>query len=204
MIISHSLKYVFIHVPKTGGTSISNILNTSVYEPDLYVLRPFKKNEYLQTHSGSKMIQTFLDQNGYNHQEYFKFAFIRNPWDRLVSHYEYYLQNMSRQKINMARKENVRRLNLAQSSFKDFCFGVKGHNLNAYFFKNINFIGKFESLQEDMQIISDKILGYRHKVKIPHLNRTKRRNYREYYDDETRRFVEDTNAKTIEFGNYKF
>jgi chondroitin 4-sulfotransferase 11 len=73
MLVSHSRKLVFVHIQKTGGDTVSRLLIDSV--PDIFRL-------------GAKHgFAVDAAKNLEHWNEYFKFAFVRNPWDRLVSWY---------------------------------------------------------------------------------------------------------------------
>ena len=75
MLISTEKKFLFIHIQKTAGSSLARLLKSQA--PDT---RPF-----LGQHDHALWTKKHL---GSRWDEYYKFAFVRNPWDRLVSWYE--------------------------------------------------------------------------------------------------------------------
>ena len=70
-MIDHKHKFIFIHINKCGGTSI-----------DEHFTENFKDTQ--------KHLSTKLNPNEFDN--YFKFTFVRNPWDRVVSFYHYQLK----------------------------------------------------------------------------------------------------------------
>ena len=64
-MINDKLKFIFIHVPKTGGSSVKKALGIKVH--------------------GHKKFSDWSK----DYPDYFSFAFTRNPWDRFVSSFFY-------------------------------------------------------------------------------------------------------------------
>src|ERR671912_322652 len=73
MLVSHGRKLVFVHIQKTGGDTVSRLMGESI--PDIFC---FKAKHAFAVKAAAEL-------ECWN--EYFKFAFVRNPWDRLVSWY---------------------------------------------------------------------------------------------------------------------
>lgn len=71
MPISNSLKLIFVHIPKNAGTAITNSKTAKFF---------------MGGHHSAKEIKSQYPREW---NEYFKFAVVRNPWDRVVSNYEY-------------------------------------------------------------------------------------------------------------------
>ena len=137
------------------------------------------------------------------------FAFIRNPWDMIVSHHEFYKQHMSQLKaLNDTEKNKVE---ASQKSFDDFfdIFLISAKWINSRIFINdscaLDFVGKFENIQEDFNQISQKILGKDYQtIKVPHDNKTIRKPYQEYYNETQKKYIEESFQNIIELGEYKF
>ena len=67
MLINHNYKFIFVHIQKTAGTSITSVLNEIPGTEPLYY-----------SHSQINVLKE-------EYEDYFKFCFVRNPWDRLYS-----------------------------------------------------------------------------------------------------------------------
>jgi hypothetical protein len=130
---------------------------------------------------------------------YFKFGFVRNPWDRLVSAYHYSLKWYAE---NDAQKLNLKRFDNFSTWMRPVHTGFNKYGSQYSYVRGCDFIGRTENFQEDFNTVCDKI-GIP-KQQLPHKNATKHEHYTEYYDDETREIVAEKYAKDIEYFGYKF
>ena len=191
-MISHKHKCIFIHIPKTAGTSFSESLDLK--KIDCY------------THNSFGAIRNFLFDNSFNADDYFSFSLVRNPWDKMVSEY-FWFTNTSHPYPNQSVKDFY-----AGTSFKSFVLKFFSCNVGDPYHKlsyldildpisKVDFIGKFENVEKDFNFICKK-LGV--STPLPHKYKTKHKHYTEYYDDETREIVAEKYAKDIEHFGYKF
>ena len=85
MVWDHQKKIIFIHIPKTGGTSIENYMNILNYN------NPILKHGYGTFKNISFQHFTYSDYNEFLgihiFKNYFKFSVIRNPYTRIISEY---------------------------------------------------------------------------------------------------------------------
>lgn len=174
--INHDYKTIFVHIIKTGGVSIATALEM--------------KHKYY--HGSATEIRKKVGEDIWN--DYFKFTFVRNPFEKIVSQYHY----------------NRQVFGLRDYTFKEYVkvFNSGGKistypQLNtSYINEKLDFIGRFENLQQDFDIVCDKISIPRQQ--LPHINKCKHKHYTEYYDDETRAIVAEKYAQDIERFGYKF
>ena len=65
----------------------------------------------------------------------------------------------------------------------------------------VDFIGRFENLQNDVNVIKNKLII---EGSIPHLVKSNHTHYKDYYNDKTKKMIAEAYAKDVEFFNYKF
>lgn len=207
-MISHTHKFIFIHVPKTGGTSVQNILKD--YSSNKIIIYPsqaesnkahdsFINRFEVQSEDPKFKISKHTMLNGYYKQwkeeyddidNYFKFGIIRNPWDRAISYYFWF----NRYNVNFDKKQFID--TLIPNCCCDF-FHIISENIYKF-----DYLIRFETLQDNFNVVCDKI-GIPPQ-QLPHANKTKHKHYTEYYDDETRQIVAEKYAKDINMFGYKF
>ena len=142
-----------------------------------------------------------------NHTSYFKFVFVRNPYDRMVSNWKMFSNTpFAIDKIKSYSIDLVK--NIEKINFKDFLkmtLKLNNHHWDEqyYFIRSKpDFIGRFENLQEDFNKLCE--LTNLPKKELPYKNATQHSSYENYYDDETRAIVAKKYAKDIRTFNYKF
>lgn len=88
MLISHEHEFIFIHIGKTGGTSIEKVLCTQL-GIDFERTKKDPDGNWWK-HIWAKGMRKQVGKNTWDN--YFKFAFVRNPYDMIVSLYSMYTQ----------------------------------------------------------------------------------------------------------------
>lgn len=99
MIVSHGRRYIFVHIPKTGGTALALALEARAMADDILIgdtpkaRRRKRRLEGVQTTGRLWKHSTLADGIGLyteaEAREYFTFTLVRNPWDRIVSYYHW-------------------------------------------------------------------------------------------------------------------
>lgn len=180
--------YSFIHINKTGGSSIEHALGAPLIHETAI---------------------TFRDRIGADRwRRRFSFAIVRNPWDRVVSHYHYRqmtgqtgLQSGALSFEDWVREVYVKRspdyvdeekMFLTQT---DWVTDEQGCIM-------VDYVGRFEQLDQAWSEICRRL--NRKQTPLPHKKKSFRRDYRDYYDDETRKIVGDFFRDDVRNFNYSF
>jgi len=221
MIISHKHKFVFVSVPKTASTTIRSCLSQYsdiLYHGDkekliIHYPRGWKPRIKVFEHARLEHIKEFIELT-----DYFSFCFVRNPFEIALSNYLFFQKSIEEWDVDLEGKNRFKDVYNAyketlknSSTFREWivnkknCGWLDEYHWNPEQFhwaRDVDFIGRFENLQEDFNTVCDKI-GIRHQ-QLPHENKTKHKHYTEYYDDETKQIVAEKYAKDIEYFKYKF
>jgi len=207
MLISDEHEFIFVHIPKTAGSSVRSALeefslekrssNWSRFLKRLNLPKDYQRYRF-GLHSDLKKAQEKLPPELFN--QYKKIAFVRNPWDMLVSNYSFKVFGSADKKSKLKKYD-----------FESFIQAeAKAHNhLQSDYLTNkdgefqYDFLGRFENLANDYDRLRD-YLDIPLK-ELPSKNRShNRRAYQEYYTDETREFVASHWKKDIEAFAYTF
>ncbi|MEN7550985.1 sulfotransferase family 2 domain-containing protein [Rapidithrix thailandica] len=207
MLISHSKKFIFVHNFKVAGTSIRGALEKYTYkcmpqvkrmEKILYLLGyyPWIFTDDFEQHSLARELRGQLPRKIF--RKYYKFGFVRNPWDWQVSHYTYICKSPHHYQYDLIRnmsgfEEYIHwRVNDCLELQKDFFYDTDGTCL-------VDFIGKFENLSQDFTTICQAI---KVKSELPHLNKSKSSKYLNFYTPETIDLVYEAYQPDIKLFGY--
>ncbi|MDB6094637.1 MAG: hypothetical protein JWM32_2199 [Verrucomicrobia bacterium] len=201
-MISHTHRCIFVHIPKTAGNSVNRIFGVG-----------WEDHKDLARYAEELPPEKFA--------RYFKFAIVRNPWDRLFSDYNY------QRKKSRAGKLFVRTDSGRLRTFSEWVrvvladpyryqpaawagnvsprlhrwspqvdwISIDGQN-------RMDFVLRIENLQADFGAVCRQ-LGMP-VTRLPRRNRRLHGHYSWYYDEETRDLVGSHYARDIAAFGYRF
>jgi hypothetical protein len=210
MLLSYKPAFLFVHIEKAAGSSIqialrpfAPVLTNDRWRRRLNLLGPinrlglYRAMEFPQ-HTAARTVKLCLPRPVYD--GLFKFAFVRNPWDRIVSRHAHLLRSTNRHRHHLVKR---------MKNFEDFiAWEIK--RASAYQFEYVtasdgrsivDFVGRYEQLSEDFSKVCAR-LGI--KAELPHANVSEHRDYRSYYTPETRELVAQHFRRDIELFGYTF
>lgn len=209
MIISHAHRFIFFAVPKTGTQSIRQALSPHLAEDDWQQHALFgqarlpipelaaRRHGHLSVCDVAPLLPTEV------WNKYFKFAFVRNPFERFVSAYVFLFREaisadhspekiIGNMKAALHRPRFRRRVLIEpQSQFLEDREGTLA----------LDFIGRYERLEEDFERVCQRF-GVR--ASLAHVNPSDHVHYSQYYDTELRELVADFYSKDLQNFGYSF
>lgn len=183
----HFQEFIFIHINKTAGSSIEKALGM----------------RFLHMTAQEKLAELGPDR----WRSRFSFTIVRNPWDKVVSHFHYRVKSnktgladghiLFHDWVRLAYREQDPHYHQPAKMFLPQWNWVSDESGRCL----VDFIGRFESLENDFAEICRRI-GRR--ALLPHLKKSNRGRYQDYYDETTRGIVADWFCEDIDRFDYTF
>ena len=207
MIVSHQHRFIFVAIPKTGTHSVRQGLRDHLGEGDMEQARLFVEKQFPipeiarmgHGHISFAEIRPFLGEEVFG--DYFKFAFVRNPSDRFVS----YCAFATSREGSFARdpKRVMRHFLFAAPPLQHIIFRPQHLFLTDTDGRLLaDRLGKVETMQSDYDAICAQI-GVATSP-LDHANRSRRGDYRDYYDQELIDGVAKIYARDLELFGYDY
>ncbi|PCK07513.1 MAG: sulfotransferase [Alteromonadaceae bacterium] len=216
MLLSHKHNFLFVHIAKTGGTSVRAALSGyrwgHRYSLPMFICN--KLSHLTGHHIGSKFprhckviaAKEMLPDDYF--AQLFKFVFVRNPWDLQVSSFHHIkrerphvmggydtFESFLKWKFDPERPYQYH-IDTSLELQSQYLVDLDGKVI-------VDFIGRYESLQADFDQACDKIGVPR--IALPHKRHAKDRGgFGEYYTDETAELVANHFKRDIELLSYRF
>ena len=209
---------IYIHIPKTGGTSLRKLLvaleDNNISDEDkkeYYYAEELKRKKISSIHGKARDYLQIMDRKLWDKS--FKFTSVRNPWDLMVSSYHWWLQNG----YLFPRLRHMY-ADISKMSFKDYIKSPYGNfminecvgNIEDWILDEnkdmlLDGLVRLENFEDDFNKLIKKFnksfngLGY-----LTKMNVTNRKKYQEYYDSETQLLVEKRFQFLIERCGYTY
>jgi hypothetical protein len=222
MLISHEGRWIFFACSKTGTTSIEAALGE--YDEGESIRRELVEKLGLSDQLSRKKVKAspavkhirpylfrqFVPAKIWD--EYYKFVFVRNPWDWVVSQYFFnfkpgYLKRMGVRKFTPKDVLEVRQKLARIRKVKREPWVDDGGFQHAYVTDRdgstlVDYVGRFENLENDFKTVC-KTIGVQ-PVSLPVINTTEHKMYRKHYTAASRDAVYDAYRKDIELFDYEY
>ncbi len=217
MLLSIKYNFLFVHIAKTGGTSVRAALQPLRWRDPWYYpqflcsrfshLSGHRIGTKFPRHSRIIAAKEMLPEAFFN--QLFKFAIVRNPWDLQVSSYHHIrrerphlmaqiedFEQFIRWKLDPERPYQYH-IDTSIQSQLDYLIDLQGSQL-------VDFIGRYENLADDFREICRSI-GITN-LQLPHKRKAKdrKKDYRSYYSNELAELVGNYFKRDIEALGYRF
>ena len=185
---------IFIHIPKTAGMSMSTVLGDSRWMPHRRAVQ-------------------YRQANPRKFRNFYKFSFVRNPWDRAVSSYNFLSRGGTAATRGWEHEIlRQRSATVGDLSFEAFIVERLAECTEELHFRPqhsfvcengvnlMDFTGRYENLAEDFARVAG-VLGI--ETPLPRVNASAKRDWRQYYSPELINIVGDIYAEDIELFGYQ-
>ena len=205
MIISSGRNYIFVHIPKTGGTALATALEARAMRDDILIgdtPKAKRRRARLKSLTAKGRIwkhSTLLDMGGVvDPAGMFTFTLVRNPWDRMVSYYTWLqAQTFDHPAVTLARSTDFSRFLNADQTRQ-----ILLQNPYASYVNDTAFFFRIEHLADDLQPLL-KHLGFQ--LTIERINESLRpRDWRPFYNDADASLIRLLCADDIKRSKYTF
>ncbi|WP_421724592.1 sulfotransferase family 2 domain-containing protein [Bauldia sp.] len=217
MIVSHKHKFIFIHLGRTGGRSLTAALAKACGPKDIVTRAKGAERNHTGYWRHTKAIEV-RDRIGRDrYEEYFKFTIERNPWDKIISRYWSYV-GQNRKPLYKKIPEYVTGKPLSFRTWFELRL-LQGRTIGFGHYKFprhydcytddgeiiVDFIGRHENLDEHTAEIFDRL---KLKVDVTKRYGTKRhkerRSYTDLFDQRMNEVVETHFEKDLALLGYRF
>ncbi|MFL6729288.1 MAG: sulfotransferase family 2 domain-containing protein [Sphingomicrobium sp.] len=206
MILSSEHKFIFAAIPKTGTHSVRRALRVHMGAQDLeqvglFVKRSFPIPELARIghgHISLAQVRPFMRPEDF--ASFFKFAFVRNPFDRFVSYSSFITRDVGHfdrdpQQVMRQFLANPPMNHILFRPQHEFVTDGDGELLT-------DFIGRVEQMQQSYDQICTRI-GIP-SAELEQVNSSRRKDYRDYYDQDLIDGVAKLYARDLELFGYEF
>ena len=216
-IVLDAYKAIYVYIAKVACRSLKLmcadvLINKSVSDP-------YERIHMVEEPSFSVKD----DESVTKYKDYFKFCFVRNPWDRVVSCFVDKITNEKNLNTHwcingvakpLARYGNVFRAGMFFEEFVHAINNIPDKEADTHFKSQsafiidesgrevVDFIGRFERLQEDFSRVKKK-LGLPVK-ELSHFGSSNRKDYKTYYNEKTKGIIQKRYIRDIEMFGYEF
>ncbi len=218
MLISYSRNFLFVHIAKTGGTSVRAALRRYRWggwhtlplwlasQMNQWTRPRHKLGLKFPRHAKAIAAKEMLPEEVF--QGLFKFVVVRNPWDLQVSSYHHILREKPEVLQGVKSFQDFLRLKFDPGRAYNFLLDISAELQHEYIVDLqgeviVDFIGRYESLETDFHKICSHIGIFT--PRLPHLRKAKdRKDYRSYYTDNLAELVASHYRRDLELLGYSF